>query len=175
VERIDRCILLVRGQKVMLDSDLAALYEVETKALNRAVLRNRSRFPADFMFQLTSAEMENLRCQIGTSRTGHGGRRFLPFAFTEQGVAMLSSVLRSERAVAVNVEIMRAFVRLRHVLATHKDLARKLADLDRKFTRRTDEHSTHIRRIYEILEALMSAPQPPKRGRIGFASESAEA
>ena len=115
-ERIEQAIFLIRGQKVMLDADLAELYGVTTKAFNRAVKRNIERFPEDFMFPLTIQEVTNLRCQIGTSRSW-GGRRFLPLAFTEQGVAMLSSVLRSKRAVQVNIEIMRAFVKLREMLA----------------------------------------------------------
>ena len=132
-ERIERIILLVRGHRVMVDTDLAALYGVDTKTLNRAVKRNRERFPADFMFQLTPEETDDLRCQIGTSSlepaagpsARWGGRRYPPYVFTEQGVAMLSSVLRSRRAVLVNVEVMRTFVRLREMLASHKDLARR--------------------------------------------------
>jgi ORF6N domain-containing protein len=123
IERVERLIHLARGEKVLLDADLARLYGVETKALNRAVKRNRSRFPQDFMFQLTADDAEALRCQIGTSKAGRGGRRYLPYAFTEQGVAMLSSVLRSERAVQVNVAIMRAFVGLRRMLASMKPSA----------------------------------------------------
>ena len=125
VERIEQCIFLMRGQKMLLDSDLALLYQVETKSLTRAVKRNIERFPDDFMFQLTDDEFADLRRQFGTS-SSWGGRRYPPHAFTEQGVAMLSSVLRSERAVAVNIEIMRTFVRLRAMLASHVDLARKL-------------------------------------------------
>ena len=120
VERIQNYIFLIRGEKVMLDSHLAELYGVETKALNRAVRRNADRFPDDFMFQLLNEELENLRCQIGTSSLEYGGRRYQPYVFTEQGVAMLSSVLRSKRAVQVNVAIMRAFVSLRRLLATMK-------------------------------------------------------
>jgi hypothetical protein len=132
-ERIERSILLIRGQKVMLDSDLAELYSVETKNLNKAVKRNLDRFPDDFLFQLTAEEAEALRFQSGTSTSGgRGGRRYLPNAFTEQGVAMLSSVLRSNRAVQVNIAIMRAFVRLREILGSHKDLAAKLAKLEEK-------------------------------------------
>src|SRR5712671_5834711 len=119
MERIERAILLIRGEKVMLDSDLAELYGVETGALNRAVKRNVNRFPLDFMFQLTPKEAENLKCQFGISSSSYGGRRrSFPYAFTEQGVAMLSSVLNSERAVAVNIGIMRAFVKLRQMLAS---------------------------------------------------------
>ena len=131
-ERIEKAILLIRGEKVILDQDLAELYEVETKTLVRAVKRNRKRFPADFMFVLSKEEFSHLRSQSGTS-SQWGGRRYAPYAFTEQGVAMLSSVLHSDRAVEVNIEIMRAFVRLRAILATHKDLARKLAELERKY------------------------------------------
>jgi hypothetical protein len=167
-QRIERAIFLIREQKVMLDEDLSILYGVETRALVQAVKRNIRRFPEDFMFRLTADETAGLRSQIVISNVGRGGRRYLPYAFTEQGVAMLSSVLRSERAVAVNVEIMRAFVRLRHILATHKDLARRMADLERGFTHKSKEHEEHIRNIYGILEALTNPPEPPKKGRIGF-------
>jgi phage regulator Rha-like protein len=129
-ELIGRRIHIFRSQKVMLDSDLAGLYHVETKALNRAVKRNLARFPGDFMFQLTDDEAESLRCQNGTSKEGRGGRRTLPYAFTEHGVAMLSSVLNSERAVQMNILIVRAFVRLRQVIATHRELARKMEQLE---------------------------------------------
>jgi len=130
VELIGQRIYLLRGQKAMLDSDLAELYRVETKALNRAVKRNPTRFPADFMFQVTDYEAESLRCQNGTSNENRGGRRYLPYAFTEHGVAMLSSVLNSERAVQMNILIVRAFVKLREVLATHRELARKMERLE---------------------------------------------
>ena len=133
-ERIERAILLLLGQKVLLDSDLANLYGVETKVLNQAVRRNLARFPADFMFQLTKAELENWRSRFVTSNPGAKmGLRRRPYAFTEQGVAMLSSVLRSERAVAVNIEIMRTFVRLREMLAGHAELAKRLDDLEKKY------------------------------------------
>jgi ORF6N domain len=122
--------LLIRGQKVLLDKDLAELYGVPTRALVQAVKRNIKRFPQDFMFQLNSHEAEDLRSQIVTSKKGRGGRRYAPYAFTEQGVAMLSGVLHSPRAIGVNVAIMRTFVRLREILATHKELARKLEQLD---------------------------------------------
>jgi hypothetical protein len=130
VEIIERRIYLIRGQKVMLDSDLAELYQVPTKVLNQAVRRKSERFPEDFMFQLTAEETDSLRSQFVTSNEGRGGRRYSPYAFTEQGVAMLSSVLSSDRAVQVNIAIMRAFVRIREVLATHKDLARKIEQLE---------------------------------------------
>lgn len=159
-ERIEQAILLIRGQKVMLDRDLARLYGVETKALNQAVRRNLSRFPADFMSQLTPEEAERLRSQFATSNAGRGGRRYLPLAFTEQGVAMLSSVLRSKRAVQVNIEIMRAFVKLRELLATHKDLARKLEALERKY-------DANFKLVFDAIRQLMTPPAP-KTKRIGF-------
>jgi hypothetical protein len=155
----------------MLDVDLAALYGVEVGALNRAVKRNIERFPADFMFQLTAEEERNLRCQTGTSRASgsqsgissqHGGRRYRPYAFTEQGVAMLSSVLHSPRAVQVNIEIMRAFVRLRQMLQANVELARKLAALERKYDRR-------FRAVFEAIRELMQPSLEEKR-RIGFAT-----
>ena len=158
---IAKRILVARGLKVMLDSDLADLYQVETKALNKAVRRNITRFPADFMFQLADDEFANLRFQIGTLRSAHGQhRKYRPFVFTEQGVAMLSSVLRSPRAVCVNIEIMRTFVRLREILATHKDLARKLAALENNYDRQ-------FKVVFDALRKLMSEP-PPKSRPIGF-------
>ena len=128
---ITQRIYFVRGARVMLDADLARLYGVATKNLNKAVKRNVERFPADFMFRLSTRDIENLRFQGGTSRSMHGGRRFLPFAFTEQGIAMLSSVLRSQRAVQVNVAIMRTFVRLREMLATHEELRQKIDAMEK--------------------------------------------
>ena len=138
-ERIQRAIYLIRAERVMLDRDLAVLYDVETKALNKAVSRNLDRFPADFMFQLTRAEADSLRLQFGTLM--HGGGRYLPYAFTEQGVAMLSTVLRSERAVLVNIAIMRAFVQLRQVLGSHAELARKLTELEQRIEGHEDRKS----------------------------------
>lgn len=167
VERITDAILVIRGQKVILDKDLAGLYGVETKAINRAVKRNPRRFPADFMFQLTVEEFASLRYQPGTSNPGpeqeakRGGRRYLPYAFTEQGVAMLSGVLQSDRAVGVNIEIMRAFVRLRQLLATHEDLARKLAALERKY-------DAQFKAVFGAIRALMTPPAPKKKRPIGF-------
>jgi hypothetical protein len=157
---VDRKILLLRGERVLLDEDLAALYGVETGALVRAVKRNPRRFPADFMFQLTADELAALRCQTGTSNTGRGGRRYRPYAFTEEGVAMLSSVLRSPRAVTVNVEIMRAFVRLRSMLAGNADLARKLAALEKKY-------DAQFRVVFDAIRELMTPPSKPKK-TIGF-------
>jgi hypothetical protein len=163
VEQVERLIHLARGEKVLLDADLARLYGVETKTLNRAVKRNQSRFPQDFMFQLTTEEAVALRCQIGTSKAGRGGRRYLPYAFTEQGVAMLSSVLRSERAVQVNVAIMRAFVSLRRMLATNETFAHKLAELERKI----EGHDTSIRTLFDAIRELAAPPARPRR-EIGY-------
>jgi len=157
--RIERAIVRVRGQNVMLDSDLAALYDVETKALVRAVKRNASRFPADFMFQLRLSEASALRCQIGTSN-GRGGRRYLPYAFTEQGVAMLSSVVRSARAIEVNIEIMRAFVQLRRILTSNAALARKLDELERKY-------DGQFQAVFQAIRQLMTPTHLPGP-RIGF-------
>jgi phage regulator Rha-like protein len=164
IEIIERKIYLIRSQKVMLDSDLAELYGVKTFNLNKAVKRNIDRFPQDFMFQLTKEEADSLRFQIGMSKSeGRGGRRYLPYAFTEQGVAMLSSVLRSERAIHVNIAIMRVFVKLREFLSTHKELAHKLAELERKIER----HDEEIKAIFDAIRQLMTPPQKAKR-TIGF-------
>ena len=152
---------MLRGHKVMLDDVLAELYDVQTKVFNQAVKRNRNRFPSDFMFQLTDEEYHSLRSQFVTLDTGRGRhRKYLPFAFTEQGVAMLSSVLRSARAVQVNIEIMRAFVRLREVLATHKDLAAKLEAMEKKY-------DAQFKVVFDAIRQLMIPPEPKKR-KIGF-------
>lgn len=172
-ERIEQKIYLVRGQKVMLDYDLAELYQVKTKNLNKAVKRNVRRFPKDFRFQLNKEETEDLRFQFGTSNlksqfatSKRGGRRYLPFVFTEQGVAMLSSVLNSERAIQVNIAIMRAFVKLRQILSTHKELASKLNELEQ----RVSGHDGEIRTIFEAIRQLMLPPDKPKR-KIGFLAD----
>jgi len=157
VERIASRIYLIRGEKVMLDSDLAEMYRVRTSALNQQVSRNSDRFPDDFAFRLTAEEFESLMSQIVISNAGRGGRRKLPMVFTEQGVAMLSSVLRSGRAAAVNVAIMRTFVKLRQVLATHKDLARKVEDHDRQ-----------IAVLFDTVRKLLASPDPPKKNPIGY-------
>jgi hypothetical protein len=164
IERIEAKILLIRGQKVLIDADLAELYGVQTKVLVQAVKRNLERFPADFMFQLTDQEFGRLRSQIVASKAGRGGRRTAPYTFTEQGVAMLSSVLRSQRAIAVNVEIMRAFVRLRELIATNKELAKKLDELERKLA----THDQAIAGILGAIRELMTPPEPPKKRKIGF-------
>ena len=160
MEQIEHAIFLIRGQKVMLDSNLAEIYGVATKVLIQAVKRNEDRFPDDFMFQLTEQELNILRSQIVTSRWG--GRRYPPYAFTEQGVAMLSSVLHSARAVHVNIEIMRAFVRLRQMLASNVELARKLAVLEKKY-------DAQFGVVFDAIRELMVPPQPKKKRPIGFA------
>ena len=171
-ERIEGLILIIRGHKVILDSDLAVLYRVSVGRLNEAVKRNRDRFPVDFMFQLTFEEFASLRSQIVTSNlksqiaitsSNWGGRRHPPFAFTEHGVAMLSSVLRSNRAVQVNIEIMRTFVRLRQMLESNAQLARKLAELEKKY-------DAQFKVVFDAIRQLM-APAEPKKRKIGFLVE----
>lgn len=158
-EEIQQCILFIRGEKVMLDAHLAILYGVQTKVLIQAVKRNVDRFPIDFMFQLTQGEFEDLRSQNVTS--SWGGRRYLPYVFTEQGVAMLSSVLHSKQAVQVNIEIMRAFVRLRQLTESHKDLRQKLQSLEKKYDKQ-------FKVVFEAIHQLMMPPVPPKKRSIGF-------
>ena len=162
-EVIEKKILFVRGQKVMLDSDLAVLYGVETKVLIQAVKRNINRFPDDFMFQLTKEEFESLRSQFVTSKEARGGRRYMPYVFTEHGVAMLSSVLNSDRAIEVNIAIMRAFVKLREMLSSNKELARKFEEMEQKY----DEQ---FRVVFDAIRALMAQPDKPKT-KIGFKSK----
>ena len=155
-------ILTHRGQKVILDSDLAAIYGVETKALNRAVKRNAKRFPADFVFQLTSEETESLRCQIGTSNEGRGGRRFLPYVFTENGAVMAANVLNSIRAVRMSIFVVRAFVRMRELLTGSKELAAELKKLEAKLTSRLDVHEVAITEVLRrIMQLLDPPPAPP--------------
>jgi hypothetical protein len=167
-EVIERRILLIRGHKVMLDSHLAELYEVPTFRLNEAVKRNRRRFPEDFMFQLGKEEAECLTSQFAMSKLGRGGRRTLPYVFTEQGVAMLSTVLNSERAIAVNIGIMRAFMRLRQILATHKDLAQRFCPVSQAANgRNTGGHRcanyAQTISILYIIEIYEAAPDPVRR------------
>lgn len=164
-KRIERAILLIRGQKVLLDRDLAELYGVETKVLNQAVKRNIARFPSDFMFQLSVEELNEWRSQFVTSiGNARMGMRRPPFAFSEQGVAMLSSVLRSDRAVAVNIEIMRAFVRLRGMLASNAALAQHLSELEQKYDKQ-------FRVVFDAIRQLMTPPQSHPKGRIGFRAD----
>ena len=177
-ENVAQLVFFIRGEKVMFDADLAMLYGVEVRSLNQAVARNRKRFPPDFAFQLTDDELAALRSQLGisksptsqassrlrsqivTSNTGRGGRRYLPYAFTEQGVAMLSSVLRSARAVEVNIAIMRTFVQLRRLMDSNRDLARKIESLEKKY----DEQFSAV---FAAIKELITLPPPPRK-RIGF-------
>jgi hypothetical protein len=159
-ERIEQTIILIRGHNVMLDSDLVQLYGVTVGRLNEAVKRNEDRFPSDFMFQLTKAEFENLKSQIAISSSKWGGRRHAPYVFTEQGVAMLSSVLQSKCAIEVNIAIMRTFVRLREMISSNKVLARRLTDLEMKY-------DGQFQVIFEAIRELMAEPTPKSR-RIGF-------
>jgi hypothetical protein len=169
-DQIERKIILLRGQRVMLDADLAQLYGVKTGALNQAVKRNRDRFPEDFAFQMSRQEFTDLISQSVTSKTGRGGRQKLPWVFTEHGVAMLSSVLHSTKAARVNVEIMRAFVRLRRLLATPGELVEQLT----KLTQTVQLHDDRIKVIIEVLQQLMEKPPEPPKGRIGFRSPDAK-
>ncbi|MBF0494759.1 MAG: ORF6N domain-containing protein [Candidatus Omnitrophica bacterium] len=158
-ERIENKIYLIRGHKVMIDADLAELYKVETARLTRQVRRNFDRFPPDFMFKLTAKEFENLRCQFGIS--SWGGRRYLPYVFTEQGVAMLSSVLNSRRAIQANIAIMRTFTKLRQMMGSHKDLKNKIEEMEKKY-------DGQFQLVFDALKELLAPPPAPKKGQIGF-------
>ena len=172
IERVERAILLIRGERIILDGDLAKLYGVTAKRLNEQVRRNRERFPDDFMFQLTKEEFAelknetgpaNLRSQIATSRS-HGGRRYLPYAFTEHGAIMAANILNSERAVQASVAVVRAFVRLRQMIASNTELARKLAELEKKY-------DAQFKVVFDAIRQLMTPPEP-KRKQIGFHAKS---
>jgi len=163
---IKNYIFLIRGHKVMLSPHLAELYDVPTKVLLQAVKRNIERFPEDFMFQLTWEETSSLRSQIVTLKRGQH-LKYLPYAFTEQGIAMLSSVLRSKRAIQMNVTIMRAFVQLRQFIASHKELAQQLARLESKITKKFAEYDEEIQTLFNAIKELMTPPEKPKR-QIGF-------
>ena len=157
-ELIERRIFVIRGQKVMIDSDLAELYELKTKVLNQAVTRNKERFPEDFMFRLNTKEWEDLnRSQFVTSSQKHRGQKFLPRVFTQEGIAMLSGILKSQKAVEINIAIMRAFVRLREFLATHKELAAKI-----------NEHDQQIAYLFDQMQKLLEPPKSPKKNPVGF-------
>src|SRR5581483_2495611 len=173
VEHISRSILVLRGHKVLLDEELAALYGVTTGALVQAVKRNISRFPSDFMFQLTTTERNVLRSQSVISTPSRGGRRYMPYVFTEQGVAMLSSVLGSERAIAVHIEIMRAFVRMRELLASNKELAHRIDELETRIEKKLATHDEAIAAILSAIRQLMSPPAPKPRP-IGFTANLGE-
>jgi len=167
VEQISSTILLVRGQRVLLDSELAALYDVTTKRFNEQVKRNLERFPADFMFQLSPDEVVNLRSQIATSSSHHGGRRYAPYAFTEHGAIMAATILNSPRAVEMSVYVVRAFVQLRDMLASNKELARRLDELERTLA----THDQAITGILKTIRELMSPPPDPKRRGIGSTAD----
>jgi hypothetical protein len=174
VKDISRVILVLRGHKVLLDAELAALYGVDTRVLLQAVKRNRERFPEDFMIELTAAEWAALRSQIVTLKRGRGQhRKYLPYAFTEQGVAMLSSVLKSDRAIAVNIQIMRAFVRMRELLISNRELAEKLDQLEARLEKKLASHDGAIAAILSAIRELMN-PTPPRRRGIGFTADLGE-
>ncbi|MCP4264654.1 MAG: ORF6N domain-containing protein [Candidatus Brocadiaceae bacterium] len=160
-EYVESKILLIRDKKVMLDRDLALLYGVETKVFNQAVKRNMGRFPEDFMFQLTKDEYDSLRSQIVTSKSG--GRRYLPYAFTEHGILMLSSTLNSKKAIQVNVQIMRTFIKLREMMLSYKDLQKKIEAMER----RHDKHDEHFQLVFKTIKEMLN-PQIKKKGKIGF-------
>ena len=167
---ITRHIMQLRQQRVMLDSDLAALYGVETKVLIQAIKRNAERFPADFMFQLSADEFANLRSQFVTSSSGYGGRRYAPYAFTEHGVAMLSSILNSPRAIAINIEIMRAFVQIRSLALSHQDLAKRLEAMETKHDSFSRQTQRDLKEVFDTLRELMTPPTEPipPKNPIGF-------
>jgi len=166
IEVIERKILFINGQKVLLDSDLAALYGATTKRLNEQVSRNLKRFPADFMYRLSQEEFESLKSHFATS-SSWGGRRTRPYVFTEQGIAMLSSVLNSDRAIEVNIQIMRTFVKLREMMSSHKDLARKLSALEKKY-------DGQFQIVFEAIKQLIEVEEKPKK-KIGFIAKERQA
>jgi hypothetical protein len=173
---ITRSILVLRGHRVLLDAELAALYGVSTKRFNEQVRRNRHRFPADFMFQLTPEEQRSLRSQIATSKTGpsgRGGRRYSPFAFTEHGAIMAATVLNSPRAIEMSVYVVRAFVQLRELLSSNKELARRFEQLEARLDKKLTEHDAAIAAILSAIRELMNPP-PPKRRGIGFTADLTE-
>jgi len=170
VEIIQSKIYLIRGYKVMLDFDIASLYGVETKVLIQAVKRNLRRFPSDFLIQVSEVEYVSLRSQFVTSKKGRGGRRYMPYAFTEQGIAMLSSVLNSDRAIDVNIQIMRTFSKIRELMLTHKDLAQKIKNLERKFYHKFKKHNQQFMLVFKAIKELMIEKEEAtkKKGPMGF-------
>lgn len=164
--RIEKAIYVIRDNKVMLDIDLAALYGVETRALIQSIKRNLDRFPLDFAFKLEKNEWEILKSQIVTS--SWGGRRYTPYAFTEQGVAMLSSVIRSPQAVKVNIEIMRAFIRLRQTIASHQELSKDVADIKNFMLKHSRSNDREFKKVWQAIEKLSTPPPEPERRKIGF-------
>lgn len=166
-ERIGGMIYIIRDQKVILDQDLAMLYGVETKNLNKAVARNSKRFPKDFMFQLTIEEWDYLRFQIGTSNAGRGGRRYLPFVFTEHGAVMASNLLKSNRAIEVSIEIVRAFIRMRQVLAEHKEMSKELTELKSFLLKHSNKTDREFKRVWDAIDKLVE-PTKSNQRKIGF-------
>jgi len=167
-ERIERAIYVLRGRKVILDQDLATLYGVETKNLNKAVDRNQKRFPEDFIFRLSKEEWSNLKFQIGTSSSGWGGKRKLPLAFTEHGVAMAANLLKSDRAIEVSVEIVRAFIRMREFLNSQSNLTREVHELKSFLLKHSNQNSQEFRQVWEAIEKLSTPPSEKEQRRIGF-------
>jgi len=167
-ERIEKSIYVIRGRRIILDQDLATLYGVETKSLNRAVIRNRRRFPENFIFQLTKQEWANLKFQIGTSSLIWGGRRKLPIAFTEHGVAMAANLLKSDRAIGVSVEIVRTFIRMRHTLSSLKDVSKELADLKSFLLKHSNANDREFRRVWCTIEKLAKPTNDKGQPKIGF-------
>ena len=168
VIQVQNLIYEIRGFKVMLDSDLAKLYEIPTYRLNEAVKRNIKRFPSNFMFRLEAKEYENLISQIAISKNGRGGRRTMPYVFTEQGVAMLSSVLNSEKAIQINIQIMNTFVQMRQWAIENKELARRLTELEHYFIEHTKDYKEDMKEIYQAIDLLMDRTKPSK---VGFVKE----
>ena len=168
IMQIQNLIYTIRGHRVMLDSDLAMLYGVETFNLNKAVKRNSQRFPIDFMFQLTEEEYKNLIFQNGISKSKHGGRRFMPYAFTEQGIAMLSSVLKSEQAIAINIQIMRTFVQIKQFALENKELTKRLSELEHYFIEHCKDNKQDMQKLYQAIGLLMDRTKPTK---IGFVTD----
>jgi hypothetical protein len=165
-ERVEQVIYFIRGQRVILDQDLAVLYGVQTKRLNEQVHRNADRFPEDFAFQLTKEEWVNLKSQIATS--SWGGRRKLPIAFTEQGVAMAANILKSKQATLISIEIVRAFIRLRQILATHKEMAKELADLKAFTLKHSNANDREFKRVWDAIDKIINPPVLEEPRRIGF-------
>jgi len=168
LERIESVIYVIRGQKIILDQDLAALYGAETKQLNRAVSRNKERFPEAFAFQLTNEEWNSLRCQIGTSNAGRGGRRYLPFVFTEHGVVMAANILKSKRAIWVSIEIARAFIRMRQIMTSHREMGKELVELKSFLLKHSNQTNREFKRIWNAIEKLAEPHNGKEQRKIGF-------
>ena len=168
LKRIEKVIYIIRSQKVILDQDLAVLYGVETKNLNKAVNRNQNRFPADFAFQLTKDEWDFLRFQIGTSNVGRGGRRYLPFAFTEYGVLMVANILKSKRAISISIEIVRAFAHLRQAIANHKEMNKELAEIKSFLLKHSHTNNKEFKNVWNAIDKLAKPLRDESKRKIGF-------